>query len=55
MGPKEIEMIDVDLAREMIYLKAKDLGLDDEKLESLDTLVCSQLKIEDPDPFIYPT
>jgi hypothetical protein len=48
-------MIDVDLAREMIYLKAKDLGLDDEKLESLDILVCSQLKIKDPDPFIYPT
>ena len=26
----EIEMIDVELARELIYLKAKDLGLDDE-------------------------
>ena len=48
-------MIDVDLAREMIYLKAKDLGLDEEQLESLDTLVCSQLKILNPDPFIYPT
>ena len=49
------KMIDVELAREMIYLKAKDLGLDEEQLESLDTLLCSQLKIVDPDPFIYPT
>ena len=49
------KMIDVELARELIYLKAKDLGLDEEQLESLDRVVCSRLKIEDPDPFIYPT
>jgi|TARA_R110000787_G_scaffold28816_1_gene78475 hypothetical protein len=48
-------MIDVDLARELIILKAKDLGLDDEKLDSLDVLVCSRLGIEDPDPLIFPS
>lgn len=29
------KMIDVELARELIYLKAKDLCLDEEQLESL--------------------
>jgi|GEM_PF-3485864 len=48
-------MIDVDLARELIVLKAKDLGLDEEQLESLDAVVCKMLEIEDVDPLIFPS
>ena len=48
-------MIDVDLARELIILKAKDLGLDDESLDALDGVVCKMLGIENADPFIFPT
>jgi hypothetical protein len=48
-------MDDVDLARELIILKAKDLKMDDESLESLDEVVCKMLGIEDADPFIFPT
>jgi len=48
-------MIDVDLARELIVLKAKDLGLEDEKLDQMDELVCELLGIEDADPFIFPS
>jgi len=33
-------MIDVDLARELIILKAKDLGMDDGGLDALDEVVC---------------
>ncbi len=46
--------IDVDLAREIIVLKAKDLGLDDIALERLDEVVCAVLDIEDADPLIFP-
>ena len=48
-------MIDVDLARELIDLKAKDLGLEDEKLGQMDELVCELLGIEDADPLIFPS
>ena len=48
-------MIDVDLARELIVLKAKDLGLEDEKLDQIDELVCELLGIEDADPLILPS
>ena len=48
-------MIDVDLARELIILKAKDLGLSDDDLQSLDDVVCKMLNIEKPEPFIFPT
>ena len=48
-------MDDVDLARELIILKAKDLKMDDESLESLDEVVCKMLGIKDADPFIFPT
>jgi len=47
--------IDVNLARELIVLKAKDLGLDDAALERLDEVVCAVLDIEDADPLIFPT
>mgnify|MGYP001251423289 CR=1 FL=1 len=47
-------MLDADLAREIIVLKAKDLGLDDSELEQLDEVVCMVLDIEDPDPLIFP-
>ena len=47
-------MLDADLAREIIVLKAKDLGLDDSELEQLDEVVCMMLDIEDPDPLIFP-
>ena len=48
-------MIDVDLARELIVLKSKDLGLEDEKLDQIDELVCELLGIEDADPLIFPS
>jgi hypothetical protein len=48
-------MIDLDLARELIILKAKDLGLSDDDLQSLDDFVCKMLNIENPDPLIFPT
>jgi hypothetical protein len=47
-------MLDADLARELIILKAKDLGLDDSELDQLDEVVCMALDIEDPDPLIFP-
>jgi len=47
-------MDDVDLARELIILKAKDLGMDDESLNELDEVVCNILGIKDADPFIWP-
>ncbi len=47
-------MLDADLARELIILKAKDLGLDDSELDQLDEAVCMVLGIEDPDPLIFP-
>lgn len=46
--------LDVEMAREIIILKARHLGLDDELLEELDDTVCAMLGIEDPDPFIFP-
>ena len=48
-------MEDVDLARELIILKAKDLGMDDESLDALDEVVCKMLGIKDADPLIFPT
>jgi hypothetical protein len=48
-------MIDVDLARELIVLKSKDLGLEGEKLDQMDELVCELLGIEDADPLIFPS
>ena len=48
-------MDDVDLARELIILKAKDLGMDDESLNELDEVVCNILGIKDADPFIWPS
>jgi|TARA_R110000782_G_C14755225_1_gene407590 hypothetical protein len=48
-------MIDVDLARELIILKAKDLKMDDKSLEALDEVVCKMLKIENADPLIFPS
>ena len=40
-------MVDADLARELIVLKAKDLGMNDEKLDELDKVICKMLGIED--------
>jgi hypothetical protein len=47
--------IDVNLARELIVLKAKDLGLDDIAIERLDAVICAALNIDDADPLIFPT
>jgi len=47
-------MEDADLAREIILLKAKDLGLDDDALDQLDVVICKMLDIEFPDPIIFP-
>lgn len=47
-------MLDEEMSRELIILKAKDLGLGDEELEALDEVVCMALDIEDPDPLIFP-
>ena len=44
-----------DLIREMLVLKAKDLGVDDSGLYEFDELVCALIGIDDPDPFIFPT
>lgn len=48
-------MFDAGTIREVIALKAKDLGLSDEDLEQLDETVCAMLDIEDPDPLTFPT
>lgn len=48
-------MIDVDLTRELIILKAKDLGMDDNSLDALDELVCKMLEIDNADPLIFPS
>jgi len=48
-------MIDADLARELIILKAKDLEMDDENLDALDQVVCKMLEIVDADPLIFPS
>lgn len=48
-------MIDVDLTRELIILKAKDLGMEDDSLDALDELVCKMLEIDDADPLIFPS
>ena len=53
-GKMKENSIDVDMAREIIILKAKDLGLDDIALERLDEVVCAVLDIEDADPLIFP-
>ena len=47
-------MIDVDLARELIILKAKALKMDDESLYALDKVVCKMLEIENAEPLIFP-
>lgn len=52
---EDLPEIDVDLARELIILKAKDLGLDDDDLDDLDEVVCQMLKIKDAEPFIFPS
>ena len=48
-------MIDVDLTRELIILKAKDLGMEDDNLDALDELVCKMFEIDDADPLIFPS
>lgn len=45
-------MLEAELAREIIALKAKDLGMDDAELEQLDEVICKVLGIDDPDPLI---
>jgi hypothetical protein len=47
-------MIDKDYIREMMYLKAMSLDIPEDKLEELDTALCSLLDIKDPEPFLYP-
>tara|TARA_R110000796_G_C14533664_1_gene432159 strand:- start:205 stop:396 length:192 start_codon:yes stop_codon:yes gene_type:complete len=55
---KERNMIDAlsdpDLVRELIALKAKELGLEDEGVDELDALVCKLLHIEFPYPLNWP-
>ena len=45
---------DPDIIRELIFLKAKDLGLEENSLIELDKLVCKLINIKNPEPFIYP-
>jgi hypothetical protein len=52
---EDIPEIDMDLARELIILKAKDLGLEDEDLNDLDEVICKMLRIKDAEPFIFPS
>jgi|OM-RGC.v1.035010332 hypothetical protein len=55
---REIDMsqikTDPDIIRELIFLKAKDLGLEENSLIELDELVCKLINIKNPEPFIYP-
>ena len=55
---KERNMIDAlsdpDLVRELIALKAKELGLNEEGVDELDALVCKLLDIEFPYPLNWP-
>ena len=43
---------DVNLARLIIVLKAKGLGMDDRALSLLDAVVCEALEIDDAEPII---
>lgn len=46
--------VDVCLARLIIVLKAKDLGMEGTALSLLDAVVCEALGVEDADPLIFP-
>ena len=48
-----MENEDADMAREIIALKAIDLGMTPEKVESLDAVVCAMLRISNPDPLTF--
>lgn len=43
-------MFDSDTQREIIILKAQDLGIEAEDIEALDEIVCKVLGIKDPEP-----
>lgn len=43
-------MLDPDTQREIMMLKAQDLGLNEGAIEALDEVVCKVLGIEDPEP-----
>jgi len=45
-------MLDPETQREIILLKAQNLGIDAEDIEALDEVVCKVLGIEDPEPLI---
>lgn len=45
-------MLDPDTQRELILLKAQDLGVDADDIAALDEVVCRVLGIENPEPLI---
>ena len=45
-------MLDSDTQREIILLKAQDLGVNADDIAALDEVICSVLGIEDPEPLI---
>lgn len=47
--------MDNQTIREIILLKAHDLGLEYDELQELDDTICAILGIEDSDPIIFPT
>jgi hypothetical protein len=47
-------MFDAETIREVILLKAHDLGLEDSALQQLNETICAVLEIEDADPIIFP-
>ena len=44
--------LDADTIREIMYLKAIDLEVEQEIVEQLDAALCSLLGINDPEPII---
>jgi len=45
-------LLDAETVREMMYLKAVDLGIEPEIVEQLDVSLCGVLGIDDPEPII---
>lgn len=54
MSEELVSVFDADTAREIIAMKAINLGMEPEKVEELDAVVCAMLNITEPDPLNFP-
>ena len=54
MNEEPVNVFDADTAREIIAMKAFNLGMEPEKIEALDAVVCIMLNITDPVPLNFP-